>query len=114
MHCAREDFSWESIFYEVRNERILCDAFVFLLYLTDVHPGYGGFVVLPELHKTSVERPPYRYDDSMLWDVERLPPEIVNITPKAGDFVISSKLLTHGALQWNPKDRYRCVLVLPC
>ena len=37
---------------------------------------------------------------------------MLNITPKAGDVVIISELLTHGALPWKPKDRYRCILTL--
>ena len=36
----------------------------------------------------------------------------MNITPKAGDILIISELLTHGALPWKPKDRNRCFLVL--
>ena len=44
--------------------------------------------------------------------VDKIPPGVENITPKAGDIVIISELLTHGVMPWNPKDRYRCFLVL--
>jgi len=36
-----------------------------------------------------------------------VPPGVVNITPKVGDVVVISELLTHGALTWQPKDRER-------
>ena len=35
-----------------------------------------------------------------------------NITPKAGDFVVISELLTHGVLQWRARDRDRRFLIL--
>ena len=112
LHCAREDFGWESTRYEVRNERIYCDDSVVFPYLSDVNPGDGGLIVLPGSHKTAFDRPPHLFDDGIVADGDHLPPGIVNITPKAGDVVIISELLTHGALPWKPQDRYRCVLVL--
>ena len=34
------------------------------------------------------------------------------MTPRAGDVVVISESLSHGALQWQPEDRLRRTLVL--
>ena len=39
LHCARDDFGWDAIRYEVRDGRIFCDHTVVFPYLTDVHPA---------------------------------------------------------------------------
>ena len=36
----------------------------------------------------------------------------MNVTAKAGDALVITEALTHGALPWNPKDRMRMILVL--
>ena len=59
-----------------------------------------------------LDRPEHLYNNGRIEDADDIPEGVVNITPKAGDFVIISELLTHGALPWKPKDRYRCVLTL--
>ena len=41
-----------------------------------------------------------------------MPEGVLNVTPKAGDVVIISELVTHGALSWVPKDRDRRFLTL--
>ena len=112
LHCAREDFGWHCNRYEVRNSRIFCDDFVVFPYLYDVHPGDGGLLVVPGTHKTFFDRPEHLFNNGRIEDADEIPPGVVNITPKAGDVVIISELLTHGALPWKPKDRYRCILVL--
>lgn len=112
LHCAREDFGWHCNRYEVRHGRIFCDDFVVFPYLDDVHPGDGGLLVVPGTHKTVFDRPAHLFNNGVIEDPENLPPGVVNITPKAGDVVIISELLTHGALPWRPKDRCRCILVL--
>ena len=89
-----------------------CDDFVVFPYLYDVHPGDGGLLVVPGTHKTLFDRPEHLYNNGKIEDADDIPPGVLNITPKAGDFVIISELLTHGALPWKPKDRYRCVLTL--
>ena len=35
-----------------------------------------------------------------------------NLTPKAGDFLFISELLTHGVLQWKPTDRSREMIIM--
>ena len=39
-------------------------------------------------------------------------PVFTNLTPKAGDFVVISELLTHGVLTWRRKDKDRRFLIL--
>ena len=41
-----------------------------------------------------------------------VPEGVLNITPRAGDVVIISELVTHGALSWVPQDRDRRFLTL--
>ena len=110
LHCAREDFGRYITRYDVRNERIYCNDFVILPYFWDVEPGDGGLVVLPGSHKVEFDRPQSLFDGGELGDTA--PAHAVNITPKAGDVVVVTELLTHGALRWQAKDRKRCTLVL--
>ena len=110
LHCAREAYGWQSTRYECRDGRIYCDDFVVFTYLTDVNPGDGGLVVVPGSHKCHFDRPDSVFDGGDLED--DAPPGTINITPRAGDAVIISELLTHGTLRWKPTDRKRIVLVL--
>ena len=41
-----------------------------------------------------------------------MPAGVTNFTPKAGDVVMISELVTHGALSWVPRDRDRRFLTL--
>ena len=94
---------------------------MFFFYLTDVNPGDGGLIIIPCSHKSNfpyskkdfypdsyTEEGDYR-DDYYSTDV---PEDELNITPKAGDVVIISELVTHGALSWVPQDRDRRFLTL--
>ena len=110
LHCAREG-SWQTTRYECRDGRIFCNNFVVFPYLTDVHPGDGGLIVIPGSHKAQFPRPPgLFYSDNGIGS--HIPPGVVNIIPSAGDMVIISELLTHGTLPWNPVERDRRVLIL--
>ena len=42
-------------------------------YLTDVHPGDGGLVVVPGSHKSLFERPPELFNNGVLETLEQLP-----------------------------------------
>ncbi len=112
LHCAREDYGRDRNCFENRNGRIYCDDFVVFPYLTDVHPGDGGLLVVPGSHKAEYDRPEHIFNNGTIDNVDNIPQGVENITPKAGDIVIISELLTHGALPWKPKDRYRCILTL--
>jgi hypothetical protein len=111
LHCAREDWGWESSRFESRDGRIFTDHIVVFPYLTDVRPGDGGVVVLPGSHKAHFARPEHLFNGGHL-DSGILPQGLVNLTPDAGDIVIISESLTHGALPWTPRDRQRLILVL--
>lgn len=110
LHCAREDYGWESTRYEARDGRIYCDDFAVFPYLDDVFPGDGGLLVVPGSHKSNFPRPAELFDHGNI--EEGLPDGIVNVTPRAGDVVILPELATHGALPWKPVDRQRRALVL--
>ena len=110
LHCARDDYGWESARYEVRNGRIYCDDFVVFPYFDDVHSGDGGLLVVPGSHKCQFDRPRHLFSGGLI-DAE-IPQGIINITPSAGDVVIIPECLTHGVLPWTPKDRQRRMLVL--
>jgi hypothetical protein len=107
--------------YFVKDGKIYCNDLVFFFYLTDVYPGDGGLIVVPCSQKQNFPRlREYFYPGSYTEDGDyndayvstEVPPGVVNFSPKAGDVVIISELLTHGALTWRPKDRDRRFLTL--
>ena len=112
LHCARDDYGWESCRYEVKNSRIYCDNFVVFPYFDDVLPGDGGLLLVPGSHKAQFERPRHLFQDGHPSDSTNLPEGIINVTPKAGDILVMPELMTHGILPWQPTDRLRRILVL--
>ncbi len=112
LHCAREDYGWQSTRYDTREGRIYCDDFVIFPYFDDVNPGDGGLLVVPGSHKAAFPRPAEFFDGTNGADAAALPPSVVNVTPKAGDAVVMTEMLAHGTLQWRPTDRVRRTLVL--
>ena len=113
LHCARDDYGRYSTRYETKDGRIYCDDLVAFFYFTDVFPGDGGLIVIPGSHKSEFERP---RNLLTLDDTDGIDPEphsvFTNITPRAGDVVLISELLTHGVLRWRPTERDRRLLVL--
>ena len=111
LHCAREGRYWYTR-YQVKDDRIFCNDLVFFFYLTDVNPGDGGLIVIPGSHKSQFERP----DELLKPGADGIDPEpdpvFTNLTPKAGDFLCMSELVTHGVLRWKPTDRSRQMLIL--
>jgi hypothetical protein len=116
LHCARDDFGWQTTQFIAKNGRIFCDNFVIFPYLTDVYPGDGGLIVVPGSHKSQFERPKdffYPRGASLGdYDVTEIPDGVIHLAPRAGDVLIISELLTHGTLPWKPKDRDRRTLTL--
>ena len=112
LHCAREDFGWQSTRYDTREGRIFCDDFVIFPYFDDVFPGDGGLLVVPGSHKAAFTRPPELFNSGTTTELKDLPAGVVNVTPRAGDAVVMTEMLAHGTLQWKPKDRLRRTLVL--
>ena len=110
---------WRQTF--VKNGKIHNNDLVFFFYLTDVHPGDGGLIVVPGSHKANFPREnSYFYPESYSADggynddyfSTEVPEGVTNFTPSAGDVVIISEHLTHGALSWVPQDRDRRFLTL--
>lgn len=111
LHCAADEWGPQTPRYFVEDGKIYCDYFVVFVYFTDVHPGDGGLVVVPGSHKSQFKRPEDFYI-SPDGDDPDPHPAVLNITPKAGDAVIISELLTHGVLRWRPEGRDRRFLML--
>ena len=112
LHCARDDYHWTTPPYAVRHGRVFADHIVVFPYLDDVNPDDGGVIVVAGSHKSEFDRPKDLFGKESFDDAEELPPGVVNICPRAGDFVIITERLTHGALRWKPTDRIRRILVL--
>jgi hypothetical protein len=112
LHCARDDYGWDSIRYEVRDGRIFCGHVVVFPYLTEVEPGDGGLLVVPGSHKSMFKRPKHLFQNGRIEDRDNLPDGVVNICPKAGDIVIMNELVTHGVLLWTSPDKIRMILAL--
>ena len=100
----------------VEDGKIRCTAFIFFFYLTDVFPGDGGFMVLPGSHKSNFPKPKDMFytDTYYLPDVvaDEVHPGVASLTARAGDVLIASERLIHGALTWQPRDRERRFLTL--
>ena len=105
----------------VKDGKIYNNDLVFFFYLTDVFPGDGGLIVVPGSHKANFLREHhYFYPGSYTADggynddyfSTEVPEGVTNPTPRAGDVVIMSEHLTHGALSWEPQDRDRRFLTL--
>jgi len=47
LHSAKEDWGEEGSRFASKNGRIFCENFVIFPYLSDVHEGDGGVLVLP-------------------------------------------------------------------
>jgi hypothetical protein len=86
--------------------------------LTDVYPSDGGLIILPCSHKSNFDcsrqafYPDYPEGGDSDYFTTEVPEGVLNITPRAGDVVVISELVTHGALSWVPEDRDRCFLTL--
>ncbi len=105
----------------VKDGKIYNNDLVFFFYLSDVFPGDGGLIVVPGSHKANVPRANhYFYPQSYTADggynddyfSTEVPEGVTNFTPRAGDVVVMSEHLTHGALSWVPQDRDRRFLTL--
>lgn len=97
--------------YCVDEGKVRCTDFIIFFYLSDVFPGDGGFMVLPGSHKSNFPKPRDMFytDTYYLADyvAEEVHPGVANLTARAGDVLIASERLTHGALTWQPRDHDR-------
>jgi ectoine hydroxylase-related dioxygenase (phytanoyl-CoA dioxygenase family) len=114
LHCSREEFGPQTPRYHVTDGRIYCDYVVCFFYLTDVRPGDGGLVVVPGSHKSEFARPPDFYQPGDDGAEPEPHSAVLSLTPKAGDVVVISELLTHGNKIWQPQDRDRRFIIMRC
>ena len=113
MHSAREE--WDDVEtprYFVKSGRIYCDFVVAFFYLSDVHPGDGGLLLIPGSHRSEFDKPVSFYEPGPDGSDPPPNPAVPNLPAKAGDVVIMTELTTHGALKWKPTDRTRSFLMM--
>ena len=85
--------------YQAADGRIFATFINAAISLVDVPPGCG-FVCIPGSHKSHFRRP-----DQV--NIHSGPPLVVNVPINAGDAVVFTETLCHGALPWTPRDRPR-------
>ena len=119
LHSLKEDVEQsgpELPRYFTQDGRIFSDNFVVFFYLTDVLPRDGGLMLVPGSHKSEFSRPQNLFYqdtyDNEGYVVEEIPAGVANVTARAGDVVFMSEMVSHGALNWKPKDRDRRFLTL--
>ena len=102
--------------YYIEDGKIRATDLFFFFYLTDVHPGDGGLIVLLGPHKAQFARPPEMFYpgavDDMDYVADTVPPGVHNPSFRAGDIFIMPEHLMHGALTWKPTDRDRRFLII--
>lgn len=102
--------------YYIEDGQIRCTDFIFFFYLTDVLPGDGGLIVLPGSHKCHFGKPSDMFYqdtyDNEGYIADFVPTGVHNVAARAGDVVVISERLIHGALSWKPKDRDRRFMIM--
>ena len=110
-HVVRPPQRANAMRYQTAGGKIYSGLTRVVWELEEVKSGQGATSFLSGSHKAHFDRPPDLYDGGTLGEGS-LPEGLINVTPKAGDVVIISESLTHGALPWTPVDRRRIILVL--
>jgi hypothetical protein len=99
-----EYFSVDGTYYHYRAGQIRCGLTVFQWVLADQGGERGGFCCIPGSHKSNFPRPTeisrYEAEQDLV-----VCPEV-----KAGDLIIFTESLTHGALPWRAEHERRAVL----
>ncbi len=90
--------------YQAANGEILATFLNAAVSLVDVPPGAGGFVCVPGSHKSNFPYP----NDVGIYDP---PPTVVNVNVEAGDCVLFTELLRHGARRWTLETPRHTVFV---
>ena len=85
--------------YQAADGEVFATFINVAISLVDVPPG-AGFVCIPGSHKTYFERPEHI-------NINTGPPTVVNIPVNAGDAVVFTEALCHGALPWPCEDSPR-------
>ena len=106
--------------YFVHEGGIYCSDLICFVYLTEVREGDGGFIAIPGSHKANFKMPRAMFypgshtDDGYNDDFNSsaVPPGVASFPVEAGDVILTTERVTHGALTWTPKDRDRRFLTL--
>lgn len=97
-----------SQYYLVRDGVMYNGLIVASFALSEVGPGDGGFCVIPGSHKSGFRLPP---DIATITDAT---PPVVHVPLQAGDVVLFTEAVTHGAIPWSGKHDRRAVLYKYC
>ena len=92
--------------YQAFDDKVFATFINAAVSLVDV-PAGSGFVCIPGSHKTHFARP-------ASIDLHSEPPAVINVCPKAGDVVVFTECLCHGARKWNADYPRRTVFVRYC
>jgi len=95
-------------FYAYRDGMPLNGLVAFSFALTDVSPGTGGFTCIPGSHKSNMPFPKRYKDLSEPVDA------IVQIPVKAGDVIVFTEALSHGAMAWSANHERRALMYKYC
>ena len=91
-------------YYIYRDGRMHNGLIVAAWQLADANPGDGGLSLIPGSHKANFACPP----EIKRW--ERRQELVRTITCRAGDVVIFTEAVTHGAVPWRAEHQRRSLL----
>ena len=92
--------------YQAFDDKVFATFINVAASLVDVPQG-SGFVCVPGSHKTHFSKPANI-------DIYSDPPTVINVCPKAGDVVVFTECLCHGARKWNADYPRRTVFTRYC
>jgi ectoine hydroxylase-related dioxygenase (phytanoyl-CoA dioxygenase family) len=91
-------------YYHYHNGLMRNGMLVVEFLLTDQNAGEGGFMAIPGSHKSNYLRP------KQIATLESDPEIVVNPGAKAGDVILFTEALGHGALPWTAAHERRVLL----
>jgi Phytanoyl-CoA dioxygenase (PhyH) len=94
--------------YLVRDGHMHNSMCVVSYALNDVPPGSGGFCCIPGSHKSSFPIPP------QIAEIVDDTPPVVHVQAQAGDAIIFTEAVTHGAIPWRGETPRRSILFKFC
>jgi ectoine hydroxylase-related dioxygenase (phytanoyl-CoA dioxygenase family) len=97
-----------SQYYVVRDATMFNGLVVASFALSDAAASDGGFCVIPGSHKANFRIPP---DIAKITDAT---PPVVHVPVDAGDLVLFTEAVTHGAIPWTGRHDRRAVLYKYC
>lgn len=86
-------FHHPACMYQAFNDQVFATFLNAAVSLVDVPQG-AGFVCVPGSHKGHFKRPPSI-------NLHSDPPAVINVCPRAGDVVLFTENLCHGARRWT-------------